>query len=300
MNFRLLNQAMLGLVAFLLVLNSRTVVSAQERGVLLRLGDVTQVGIEPGVVWHLPVVDEIQLVDVRPRHADLDRGDYVDARGDTMRVDAWVTWRIRDLPRYYLRAGADPERVMTLIQPVLREGLQRAFVAAPWPELRAGLPAGVLQEIVRQGNQVALRESGIELLSLRLRRISYEPEVQSVVIDRMRLARDSQATALRADANAQVAAVRAVSDEQVAAERAKTDAQVARIRSDAGQRAETALASVAVRDPAFARYWRAVTDWRRSFGKPGDVFVLARDSDLAALRATLPIDKPAAVPGDKK
>ena len=141
MNFRLLNQAMLGLVAFLLVLNSRTVISAQERGVLLRFGEVTQVGLEPGVVWHWPVVDEMQLVDVRPRYSDLDRGDYVDARGDTMRVDAWVVWRIRDVPRYFLRAGADSERVTTLIQPVLREGLRRAFATAPWPEHRAGLPA---------------------------------------------------------------------------------------------------------------------------------------------------------------
>ena len=112
--------------------------------------------------------------------------------------------------------------------------------------------------------------------------------------------RDSQATAVRAETNAQVASVRATSDEQAAAERADAAAQVARIQADARQSAEAAIAPVALRDPAFARYWRAVTEWRRSFGKPGDLFVLARDSDLAALRATLPLDKPAPAPGDKK
>lgn len=300
MNLRLLNLATLGLLVFLLVLNSRTVIPAHERGVRLRFGEVTHIGIAPGAVWRLPLVEEVQHIDMRARLADLDREDYADSRGDAMRVEGWVVWRIRDLPRYYLRTGADPARVTALLQPVLREGLQRAFAAAPWPELRGGLAAATLAGIVHQGNLKLQREIGVEVLTLRLRRISYTPEVQAVVIERMRLARDSQAAALRAEALEQAAAVRGAAEDEQRAVLAEADAQATRLRGEGARAAAAVLAATAARDPALAAYWQALTAWRRGFGKPGDVFVLAQDSDLAALRAKLHLDPPAPAPGEKK
>lgn len=293
MNLRLLNYITLGLLALVLVLSSRSVVPAHERGVMLRFGDVTRIGLEPGVYWRLPVAETLRRIDMRTRFSDLDQEEYVDARGDAMRVDAWVTWRIRDLPRFYLRTGADNARAAELLQPVLREGLRRAFAAALWPEQRAGLPAETLQGIVRQSNQKLERELGVELLSLRIKRISFTPPVQAVVIERMRLARDSQAATLRAEALEQAAAVRGAGEQEQRGILAQAEQDVTRLRAEAAREAAARVAEVARQDPALARYWQALADWQRGFGKPGDVFVLAEGSELAALRNKLHLENPA-------
>lgn len=299
MNLRLLNLLTLALLVLVLALNSRTVIPAHERGVVLRFGDITHIGMPPGVYWRLPVVEQVQRVDMRTHFSDLDRDDYRDARGDAMRVDAWVTWRIRDLPRFYLRTGADNARTAELLQPLLREGLQRAIAAAPWPELRAGLPAEALQGIVRQANLKAQRELGIELLALRVKRLAYTPAVQAVVIDRMRLARTAQVAALRAEALEQAAAVQAAAQQEQRATLAQAEQDAAALQADGAREAAAILAAAARPDPALARYWRALEDWRRGFGKPGDVFVLAAGSDLAALRQHLHLDTPAAPATEK-
>lgn len=293
MNLRLLNLLTLGLLALVLLLNSRTVVPAHERGVVLRFGEVTRIGLEPGVYWRLPLAETVQRIDMRTRLSDLDREDYADVRGDAMRVDAWATWRIRDLPRFYLRTGADDARAAELLQPLLREGLRRAFATASWPEQRAGLPPGALQGIVHQANQKLGRELGIEIVTLRLKRISFPPPVQAVVVERMRLARDSQAVALRAEALEQAAAVRTAGEQEQRAVLDQAALEAARLRAEGEREAAARLAAVARQDPALARYWGALRDWQRDFGKPGDVFVLAEGSDLAALRQKLHLNKPA-------
>lgn len=301
MNMRLLNVLALALLGMLLVLNSRTVVSSPDRGVMLRFGEITQIGLAPGVYWRLPLVDTVLRVDMRTRFSDLEREDHADAQGDLRAVEAWAVWRIRDLPRYYLRTGADPARATELLQPVLREGLQRALAATTWAEQPAGPPASVLQGIAAAGSARLQRELGIEILSLQLRRASLTPPVQATVIERMRLARESQATTLRAEALEQARAVTTAAGQE---QRAVLDAaalQAGRLRDEGAREAEAVLAGVAARDPALARYWRALEGWRRGFGKPGDVLVLAEDSELAALRRKLHLDKPAPpAPGEKK
>lgn len=301
MNMRWLNLLAFVLLGVLLLLNSRTVVPAPDRGVMLRFGEITRIGLAPGVYWRLPLIDTLQRVDMRARFSDLEREDYADAQGDHRGVEAWVVWRIRDLPRYYLRTGADPVRAAELLRPVLHEGLQRGFAATTWAEQPGGLPAPVLRDIAAAGSARLQRELGIEILSLQLRRVSLTSPVEATVIERMRLARESQATALRAEALEQALAVTTAAGQEQRAVLDEAAVQAARLRDDGAREADALQAGVTARDPGLARYWRALEGWRRGFGKPGDVLVLAEDSELAALRRKLHLDEPASpVPGEKK
>lgn len=290
MNLRLLNIVAALVLTLLLLLNARTVVQAHEQGVRLRFGEVTQVGLPPGAYLRWPVGERIETVDMRARFSDLESEPVQDARGDTLRVDAWAVWRIRDLPRYYAATGADPARAAELLRPVLREGLRRAYAADQWPAQRTGLPAAAREALVAQANQRLRRELGLEVLSVGIRRLRFTPEVEAVVLERMRLQKDAEVEALRAEALAQAAAVRAAAATEDRAVAAEADAQVAALEAQARRDAAALIAAEAARDPALARYVQALEAWRSGFGKPGDVLVLARGSELAALRAKLKLD----------
>lgn len=296
MNLRLLNIVAALVLTLLLMLNARSVVQAHEQGVRLRFGEVTQIGLPPGSYLRWPIGERIETVDMRTRFSDLESEPVQDARGDTMRVDAWAVWRIRDLPRYHAATGADPARAAELLRPVLREGLRRAHAGGAWPELRTGLPAPARAALVAGANQRLVRELGVELLSVGIRRVRFAPEVEAVVLERMRLQKDTEVDALRAEALAQAAAVRAAAATEARAMEAEAEARIAALAEQGRRDAAALIAAEAARDPALARYVLALDAWRGGFGKPGDVLVLARGSELAALRAKLKLEKKPAPP----
>lgn len=293
MSLRLLNLLALLVLAALLALNGVAVVPEGQRGVLLHLGEPRRIGLAPGLYWRLPLLEELQLVDVRTQVSDLPPAEYRDAQHNAMLVDAWVLWRVRDLPRYYLRTGGESAAAVELLQPVVQESMQRALASAAWPENRAGLPPLLRQGIVAESSVRLRRELGVEVLDVGLRRLALPPAVKEVVLQRMRLERESKALALRAEAAARQA-------ERAAAASREREALLAAARRQALERrlageaeAGAVLAAARAQDPVFFRYWQALETWRHGFGKPGDVLVLAADSELQAYRKKYFLDAPA-------
>lgn len=288
MNMRWLNALAGVLLLLLLALNSRSVVSAHEVGVRLHQGEAIEVGLPPGVYWRWPLLETIQTVDVRTRVSLLPGEEMIDLLDDTMAVDAWVVWDIRDLKRYYLTTGADRERATALMRPVLVEALQHAFAGAAWPEQRLGLAAAVRARVVADADHKLGPELGIRVRDIGIRRVRFTNLGESMVLERMRLAREDQVAALRAEAQEQARAVRDAAQQEAVAVTAAAETEAVAIEAAGRRDAAAVLAAEAARDPALARYWQALQQWRSGFGKPGDVLVLAEGSELARLRAKLP------------
>ncbi|MCD6061027.1 MAG: protease modulator HflC, partial [Moraxellaceae bacterium] len=259
-----------------------TVIPENNRGVLQRLGEVTRIGLPPGLYLRVPLLDRIQRIDMRTRISDIGRAEYLDAGNNGMRVDAWVVWRIRDLPRYYLGAGADAERAAALMMPSVQEALRRALAGMSRAEGARGLSAPVLERIAAESGAKVLAELGVEILEVRVRRIAHTAPVQEVVLHRMRVERESEAARLRNDAavQADVIAARAARERDALLAEARRQAQAQKAAGAA--EAATILAAAQRQDPAFFRFRDGLQRWRQGFGKPGDVLVLAPDSPLRA------------------
>lgn len=294
MNLRWLNALALALLVLLLALNSRGVVSAHEAGIRLRQGEAVAIGLPPGAYWRWPLLETLQTVDMRTRFTDLHGEEMIDLLDETMAVDAWVVWNIRDLPRYYRATGADRDRAAALMRPVLSEGLALAYAGASWPEQRPGLAPAVRADIVAAANRKLGPELGIQVLDLGIRRVRFTALGESMVLERMRLAREDQVAALRAEALTQARAVRDAAQQEALPVLTDAEARVVQIEAAARRDAAALIAAEAARDPALARYWQALETWRGGFGKRGDVLVLAEGSELARLRAKLKLDKAAA------
>lgn len=283
-----------------LLLNGIVVIPEDGRGVRQRLGEVTRIGLPPGLYFPVPLLDRIQIVDLRTRVSDIGRAGYVDAGNNAMRVDAWMVWRIRDLPRYYLGTGADAERAAELLAAPVQEALRRALAGMDWAKARRGLPAPVLEAIARESSAAALRELGVEILEVRLRRTAYTAPVQDVVLQRLRVERESEAARLRNDAAVRADAIAAAALREREALLADARRKAQARRADAEATAAAILAAARRQEPAFYRFWDGLRRWRQDFGKPGDVLVLAPDSPLRAhLKPFTPGNPAATKPGTK-
>lgn len=296
MTLRFLNLLALAVLSGLLLLNSVAVVPAGTAGVQLRLGQPRRIGLPPGIYFRAPVLDAMQTVDMRARLSDVGREEFLDAGGNGMLVDAWVSWRLRDLPRYFLNTGADTDRATGLLLPPVREGLRRAFAASGWADNRHGLPPEVLQGIVRDSNS-RLQPLGVEILEVGVRRVAFPSEVREVVLARLRSERENAAAAIRTETAAQASALEASARQERAAllEQARQEAAARRVKSEAQVAALQAQARAEA--PAFYDYWRALAAWRRNFGKPGDVLVLGNEKERRAYLPKAGAPQPQVKPG---
>lgn len=284
MSPRFLNLFALAVLAGLLLLNSFVVVPEGERGILHRFGETIRIGLPPGRYFRFPLIDRLQRVDVRLRRSDVGPGDYRDAAGRPMRVEAWVVWRVSDVPSYLRGTGADPGRAAVMLVPAVQEGLRRAFAEGRWVAHRQGLPAQLRREIARDSSRLLRDALGVEVVDVRVRRFSPAPEERALLLRGMQTAREAEVQRLRAAANQEAESLRLAG-----AREREGVLRTARAAAAAEQRkAEASLTAIAARDrrqaPGFHRFWRALQAWRRDFGKPGDVFVLGSESELRAYR----------------
>jgi membrane protease subunit HflC len=297
---RFLNLLALGILAALLLLNCLSVVPEGSVGLRQRLGTPDPASLPPGLYFRLPLLDRIQLVDMRTRISDTGSAEYLDAGNQGMRLEAWVSWRVTDLPRYAAGAGAEPERAVALLTPMVEAALRRALARASWAQHRHGLPASRLAEIVAASSAAARREIGVEILAVGVRRVAFTAPVQEVVLERLRIERESEAARLRNDAavQADIISAAAAREGDVLLTQAR---QQAAARTALGEAEAAAIIATARRqDPAFFRFREGLQRWRQGFGKPGDVLVLAPGSPLRAYLKPPTTEPPAVVTPGKK
>lgn len=300
MTSSVLNRLAVVILAALLLFNCASIVPEGSLGLRQRLGGEQRRVLTPGLYFRLPLLDRLQLVDMRTRVSDTGRAEYLDAGNNAMRLEAWVAWRIADLPRYYAGTGADSERAVALLTPMVEAALRRTLARASWAEHRHGLPAPVQAEVVATSSASARREFGVEILAVGVRRLAFTAPVQEVVLERLRVERESEAARIRNDAAVQadiISAAAARAGEALLVQ-ARRDAAELNARGEA--EAAAVVAAARRQDPAFFRFREGLQRWRRGFGKPGDVLVLAPDSPLRAYLKPTPTEPPAAPWPEKK
>lgn len=297
MSLRFLNSLALTLLLALLLLGSVAIIPEGERGLLYRFGELRRIGLPPGRYFRLPLADRLERVDVRTRLSDIGRSEYRDANSTPMLVEAFVLWRVHDLPRYARGTGADPERAAVMLLPAVQDGLRRAFAGGRWQQHQRGMPEAVLQGVARDSSQRLRGPLGLEIIEVRIRRIAPPPGEQALIVQRMRELRAQEVARLRGEAVQRIEGLKAAgrrereallqsARDRVAAQRRGTESAVAELAAESRRL-----------DPDFHSYWLALENWRRSFGKPGDVFVLASESELRAYREKSKENTPARDPG---
>lgn len=284
MSMRFLNALALVVLLALVLLGSVVVVPEGERGLLYRFGEPIRIGLPPGRYLRIPLVDRLERVDVRTRLADVGRSEYHDRERVPMLVEAWVLWRVRDLPAYLRGTGADPERAAVMLLPPVQEGLQRAFAAADWQAHRKGLAEGVLPGIARASSRQLRTSLGIEIVEVRIRRLVPPPALRALMLDQMGEQQRLEAARVQAEGTRQAEALRLAGEREREALLRTASLQASALRREAAAQAASRLAEGRRLDPAFHRDWHALENWRRSFGKAGDVLVLGSESELRAYR----------------
>jgi membrane protease subunit HflC len=125
-----------------------------------------------------------------------------------------------------------------------------------------------------------VRNIGVEVVDVRLKRVDYVPEISADVYRRMESERKRVANELRSTGAAEGERIKAEADRtrQIIVSEAHRDAQ--RIRGEGDAQAARTYAEAFQRNPEFFSFYRSMEAYRQSLRSKSDVMVLDPSSDF--------------------
>ena len=268
---------LLGLAAKLCVYT----VGEREYALVFGLGELKSVVDQPGLHVKLPVpLQNIIYLDKRILTLDANGADLVQtSEKKNLMIDTFVKWRIGDARRYWVsfqgseRAASD--RLSALLRDVLNVAVNKRTVNQITSSEREKAMAEISDLL-----QERVADVGIQIVDVRMKRVDFTPEISESVYRRMEAERKRVASEERSKGAAQAERIRAAADREseVILAEAYRDAQVAKGEGDA--EASRVYAQAFGRDPEFARFYRSLEAYRKSFSDESDVMVVDPSADF--------------------
>lgn len=250
-------------------------VDEREYALVFALGELREVKTEPGLYVKLPApLQNIVYLDKRILTLDAPNADLVQtSEKKNLLIDSFVRWRIADPRKYWVsfigNERAAEDRVVALLRDVLNQTVNRRTVN----EITSREREKAMMEI-QKGLQARVQDIGIDIVDVRLKRVDFTPEISESVYRRMEAERKRVAREERSKGAASAERIRATADREREVILAEAYRQAQEIKGAGDAQANATYAQSFNRNPEFAKFYRNLEAYKKSFGKPSDMIVL--------------------------
>ena len=274
--------------ALFLLVSSAFIVNEGQTAIVLNLGKVVRSGLEPGLHFKLPFIEQVRKFDRRLLTLGDNPERYLTAEKKDVEVDFFVKWRIKDVTAYYrATSGGNEEAAAQRLTPIVKNALRNDINQVTLQKLVSSERSELAQRLLKPIN-IGASTLGIEVIDIRIKRINFpkNAEIRERVLERMRSERKQVANALKAEGFAESERIRAEADResQVILADAHRDAQKVRGEGDA----EVARISAAAygQDAEFYAFYRSLEAYKAAMADGKTTMVLDPDSEFLKYMGT--------------
>jgi len=285
----------IGLIVAAVIFRASTfVVDQRQFAILFQLGQITEVHSEPGLKFKIPLIQNVVYLDRRILTIDTPQADRVQtSEKKNLLVDSFVKWRIADPRRYYVSflglERAAEERINSLVRDAMNRAVNRRTVN----DITSVERDRAMEEI-KESVQARVRDVGVEIIDVRLKRIEFVPEINEDVFRRMQSERKRVATEQRSIGAAEGEKIRADADRQREVLLAEAYRDAEKMKGEGDARASAIYAQAFGQNPEFFTFYRSLEAYRASFRNRSDLLVVEPSSDfLKYLKTPTPGRAPA-------
>jgi modulator of FtsH protease HflC len=269
------------LVVVLLVLSmSVYTVDQRKAAIKFQLGEVVSMQTEPGLYFQVPVLQNVRLYDTRIQTYDTkDAERFLTSENKNVLVDSFVKWRVIDVRQYYVSVRGDPTAAEARISQTVNDALRAEFAKRTVHDVVSGERQQIMDTVADKVDK-DVKNIGVEVVDVRLKRVDLVPEISSDVYRRMESERKRVANELRSTGSAEGEKIKADADrqKQVIVAEAYRDAQ--RIKGEGDAQAARIYAEAYGRNAEFYSFYRSLEAYRAALRNKGDVMVLEPSSDF--------------------
>jgi modulator of FtsH protease HflC len=299
-------------LAFRLLVGCFYTVHQIEQVIITQFGKpVGEPKTEPGLHFKIPLIQEVNRIDKRFLEWD-GMPVAIPTRDKTyIHVDTYGRWRIADPMTYFVRLR-DERSAQSRLEDILGSETRNAIAKHDLIEIvrtdkerkpihdeslkAVGMGTiGVLPPIafgrlkiedeIRKAAAVKLREFGVELLDLRLRRVNYNPDVLDRIYQRMISERRQIAQRFRSEGEGEAARIAGQKERDLNEIQSTAYRRVQEIRGESDAKATEIYARAYTQNPQASEFYgflKSLETYRKVMNKESTL-VLSTDSDLFGL-----------------
>lgn len=306
--------SLIAVAAIIIAGSSVYTINQTEQVIITQFGRPVGAPItEPGLYFKLPFVQEINRLEKRFLEWDGAPVGIPTKDKTYIYVDAFGRWRISEPLQYFLRIR-DERSAQSRLEDILGSEIRNAIAKHELIEIvrtdKSRNPQrdetltggqsfagtlGVLPPInfgrqnieaeIKQAAADKLREFGIELLDLRLKRLNYNPDVLDRIYQRMISERQQIAQRFRSEGEGEAAKIAGQKERDLNEIQSTAYRQVQQIRGEADAKAGEIYAKAYTQNPQAADFYhflKSLETYRRIFAKDATL-LLSTKSDLFGL-----------------
>jgi modulator of FtsH protease HflC len=212
----------------------------------------------------------------------------------TLTVDAYVCWRIADEPGAvdrFVRSVGTPDGARAILGQRVNSELGAAVGRLELDDLisveagkvdatREALRRRLLDEGAQPLRSSALRDYGIDVVDVRVRRISHPQAVQQEIFNRIRSEREKKVAEYRGEGELKAADIRSEGERKATLLKAQADAEALRQRGLADAAADTIRNDAARQDPQFYAFLKKLEEYQKILGDNKTMLLLSTHRGL--------------------
>jgi membrane protease subunit HflC len=267
------------IILLLFAILSMFTVMQTEYALKLRFGKAIDASYEPGLHIKIPFIEKIRYFDKRIQTLDAPPEHFLTSEKKNLIVDSFVKWRIIDVISYYTSVGGNEQRAGQRLAAIIADSLRSKFGKHTIQEAVSGNRVAIMEEITKEANK-RIKNFGMEVVDVRVKRIELPKEVSSSVYKRMEAERERVAKELRSRGRAEAVRIRASADRHKVEliSIAQKDAETTKGQGDA--QAASTYANAYNQDKEFYAFYRRLGAYRDSFANKSDILMLKPDTDF--------------------
>ena len=273
-----------GLVALLLVLASQSlfIVHQTEKALVIQLGDPVDKVFGPGLHFKIPLIQNVVLFDARMLDYDARSAEALTSDKKAIVLDNYARWRIENPLQFYRSVRSIPgaqARLDDVVYSQLRAQVGRHTLT----EVVSSKRASIMDDVTRRTSDI-MKQYGIEVVDVRIKRTDLPAENQRAIFGRMRAERERQAKQYRSEGVEESTKLRSNADRERAVIMAEANRRAAVIRGEGDATAAQIFGAAFAQSPEFYEYQRGLEAMRKGLKDNARVILNADNPFLRPMK----------------
>ena len=284
---RLMLAGIAAVVVLVLAAASLFTVGQTEQVLITQFGQPIRVINTPGLHMKVPFVQTVSNFDRRLLDYETPGEEVILSDQRRLIVDSFTRFRINDPLRYFQTVGSGENNIRGRLNSVVTSALRRVLGGETLLNVLSA-DRGRIMGLVRGQVTDEMRQFGVAVEDVRLRRADLPEENTTAILNRMKSERERIARQARAEGAEASARIRADAERERTVLLARARADSDRLRGEGERESTKIYADAFGRDPEFYSTYRTLQAYRDSFGSGQSRLVLTPDSYFLRLLREAP------------
>ena len=253
------------------------VVYETDQVIITQFGRYVATVNDAGLHAKTPFVQKIHRFDKRVLSTDAPPGEYLTLDKKRLIVDYISHWKILD-PLAFFKSVITEAGAGSRIEDIVFSGMRVELASFNYEDI-IGENREAIMDAVADKSRQRLRDFGIELIDVRIKRADLPKEVQESVFARMVAERDRISKRYRSEGAEEAAKIRAQADKQREIILAEAYEKAQKLMGEGDAKAAGIYADAFEKDPGFYRFQRTLEAYKTAI-TPDTLFIVPSNSEF--------------------